>query len=247
MAIASAAISHRSATLVHKAPLLGTQPPVPELTVPPRASTNVPGAHLYRASLRPEDVVHFAGVPVTSMARTLADLARHRPVGTAVAAIDWALHEQRVRLDEIQDVMLFCATWPLIARARRALDLADARAESPLESVSRLVLPRLGVPAPELQKSIFDADGRLVGRSDFYWDEVGVVGEADGRAKYVERRVLVREKERQEQFEDLGLVVVRWGWEQVTMRKHMLKARLEHAFARGRARDRAGFPRLWTL
>jgi hypothetical protein len=203
--------------------------------------------HLYRATLRPEDVTSIGPVHVTSVARTLADLARHRPLGAGVAAMDWALHEQLVTVEEIEDVLQFCSTWPLVPHARRALRLADARAESPLESTSRLVIPRLGLPEPELQSSIFDRHRRFVGRSDFYWDAFGVVGEADGRSKYDDRDVLTREKERQEQFEDLGLVVVRWGWRDVTRRRHVLKARLENGFERGRTRDRSGFPRLWTL
>jgi hypothetical protein len=73
------------------------------------------------------------------------------------------------------------------------------------------------------------------------------VGEADGRSKYDGRSVLMAEKERQEDFEDLTLVVVRWGWKHVTRQRHVLRRRIENGFERGRLRDRSGFPRLWTL
>ena len=66
-------------------------------------------------------------------------------------------------------------------------------------------------------------------------------------SKHTDRDVLTNEKEHQEEYEDLGLVVVRWGWQHATSRRHVLKVRLERGFERGRARDRAGFPRLWTL
>jgi hypothetical protein len=220
---------------------------VPELTVAPRSGMNIPDVHIYRATLRPEDVVLLGEARVTSMPRTLADVARHRPVAAAVAAMDAALHRELVTVEEIQDVLRFCVHWPLVPRGWRALKLADGRAESPLESISRLLFPMLGLPVPNIQQTIFDRSGRLIGRADYYWDEFGVVGEADGRTKYSDRTVLTREKERQEEFEDLGLVVARWGWEHATVRRHVLKARLEQAFSRGRARDSAGFPRLWTL
>jgi hypothetical protein len=67
--------------------------------------------------------------------------------------------------------------------ARRVVAFADARAESPLESISRLRMREHGVPAPEPQVEIW-IDGRFAGRVDFYWDEYGVIGEADGWGKY---------------------------------------------------------------
>jgi hypothetical protein len=240
-------VSHRCATLLHGLPLLGGHPRVPDLTVPPRSGVNLPSVHVYRATLRPQDIVRVADTAVTSVARSLVDLGRHRPTGTAVAAIDAALHRHLVAVEEIEDVLRFCWNWPRIRQAQRALRLSDGRAESPLESISRLVLRWLKLPDPEPQKVIFDQYGRIVGRCDFYWDEFGVAGEADGRSKYTERPVLINEKDRQELLEDLGLIVVRWGWDYPTRRRDALRSRVEKAFARGQARDRSGFPRLWTL
>jgi hypothetical protein len=125
--------------------------------------------------------------------------------------------------------------------------LADARAESPLESVSRLVLRWAGLPTPDLQVTLFDEYGVPVGRGDFYWDEFGVVGEADGRTKYDDRSVLTREKLRQERLEDLRAVVCRWGWDDAVYARGALQARVARAFERGRARDRSGLPRLWSI
>ena len=242
-----AVVSHRSAALLHGLPLIGARPPLPEITVPPRTRGDVPDVHLHRAQLRADDVVLIGDTPTTSPARTVADLARHRPLSTAVAATDAALHHELMTADQLDDVLRFCWNWPRIRRAQLARRLADGRAESPLESVSRLILPRLGLPAPQIQTHIFDRYGRLLGRADFYWDEFGVVGEADGRSKYDERRVLTDEKDRQEDFENLALVVVRWGWDHARALQHVLRARIEGGFERGRLRDRSGFPRLWTL
>ncbi|MDT4929858.1 MAG: hypothetical protein QOF92_2725 [Pseudonocardiales bacterium] len=240
-------VSHRSAALMHDLPLLGAQPTLVEVTVAPRSNANLPRIHVHRAQLRPPDAVLVDGVAVTSIARTLIDVARHRRLATAVAAIDAALQRGLTTYEELDDVVRSCWNWPGIARARRALHLADHRAESPLESVSRLVIPRLGLPAPEPQITFTDRHGRIVGRGDFYWDEFGVVGEADGRGKYDERPVLTAEKDRQEELEDLGLVAVRWGWRHVQGGQHILRTKLLNGFERGRRRDRSRFPRLWTL
>ncbi len=247
IAVPRAVVSHRSAALLHGLPLLGRSPALPEVTVPPRSGANHPRVHIHRAQLRPEDIALVGDTAVTSAARTVVDVARHHSLDAAVVVIDAAVQHELATFEEIEDVLRFCWNWPRVRRAQIAVRLSDGRAESPLESISRLVIGRLHLPAPEPQKTIFDQYGRLVGRHDFYWDEFGVAGEADGRSKYDNRPVLTREKEHQEHFEDLGLVVVRWGWDHATTRQHVLKWRLENGFERGRARDRSGFPRLWTL
>jgi len=244
-AIPGTVISHTSALMTHRLPFVGARGFAPTVTVAPTGRGTIRHAHLHRAQLRPEDVVVVDGVPVTSIARTLVDVARHRSTICAVAAIDAALHDRRVTPEQLQDVLRFCANWPRISRAGRAVQLADARAESPLESASRLALRWMGIPA-EPQVLIFDADGRFLGRVDFYWDEFGVVGEADGRSKYVDRDILVAEKLRQENVEDPGTVVTRWGWADVFQSRQAWRRRLDRAFARGSARDRAGLPRCWS-
>lgn len=239
------AVSDRSAVLLHGLPLLGSQPPLPELTVPPRANANLTGIHPYRAELREQDVVTIDGALVTSPSRTLIDLARHRARTTAIVAIDAALNRGVTSFEELADVLDFCRNWPGAPRARRAVGLANGLAESPLESMSRLVMPTLGVPTPQLQTELFDLRRRLLGRVDFYWDEFGVAGEADGRGKYLDHAVLLREKQRQERLEDAGLVVVRWQWEHVTTQRAELASKIAAACQRGRRRDDAGMPRLW--
>jgi hypothetical protein len=245
--IGNSAISHRSALLIHQLPLVGRHPQRPEITVPPRTTGRTPAAHLHRARLWPQDVVTVDGAPVTSVSRTVIDVGRSAPIATAVAALDAALNRRLTSEDEIADVLARCWNWPRIRQAQRAVRLSDGRAESALESVSRLVLGWLRLPAPEPQPLILDRHVRPIGRLDFYWDEFGVAGEADGRSKYVAGDVLVAEKERQELLEDEGLVVVRWGWEQPTRRPHLLRARIEAAFERGRARDRSGLRRYWSV
>ena len=239
--------SHRSALLVHGLPIVGSRQSIPELTVPPHGTGTLARAHLYRASLPTEHITHVAGVPVTTAARTVVDAGRDLPHVSAVAAIDAALHRDLVHQDDLDEVLRRCWNWPGIRRAQRAVRLADGRAESPLESVSRLVIARLGLPRPQPQAVILDQYLRVVAQADFYWDEFGVIGEADGRSKYDDRTVLTAEKERQELLEDLGLVAVRWGWRLAWRRQDMLHERIARAFVRGQLRDRSGFRRLWSV
>jgi hypothetical protein len=61
--------------------------------------------------------------------------------------------------------------------------MADGRADSPGESRSRHLFFAAGLPAPELQFTVLE-HGRLVGITDFAWQEHGLLGEFDGRVKY---------------------------------------------------------------
>jgi hypothetical protein len=247
MSCAGSVVSHRSALRRYELPIVGRGSDVPELTVPPHGTGDLAGAHLYRATLPPEHVTALESTPITTVARTLIDVGRGLAHTTAVAALDAALHRNLVHPQQLDEVLLRCWNWPGIRRAQRAVRLADARAESPLESISRLAMGRLGVPRPEPQMLILDEDLRVVARADFYWDEFGVVGEADGRSKYDSREILTAEKTRQELLEDLRIVVVRWGWDEPMHHPERFRARLERGFERGRARDRSGLPRLWSV
>lgn len=246
-AVAGSVVSHRSALLLHGLPLVGPKPPQPEITVRPDGRGAAHAAHLHRATVPSDDVMTIGATPVTTPARTVIDVARRSPDATAVAAIDAALFRKMASPSNLNEVVRRCWNWPGIGRALRALRQSDGRAESALESVSRLTIVRLGLPLPDLQPVILDQRGYPAGRLDFYWDEFGVAGEADGRLKYTDRDVLASEKDRQELMEDHALVFVRWGWSQATRDTMLLKARLLSGFDRGRRRDRSGFPRLWSV
>ena len=69
------------------------------------------------------------------------------------------------------------------APARRAMKFLDARSESAGESYSRVLLDRLGVPAPIPQFEVWHR-GMLVGRADFGWQEFRTLVEFDGKQKY---------------------------------------------------------------
>lgn len=98
---------------------------------------------------------------------------------------------------------------------------ADGAAESVGESWSRAVMHTLGFPAPILQAN-FQLPRGDTARTDFYWPDLGLVGEFDGRMKYSRSRVLsgldpgevvFQEKLREEALSELGLRVVRWVWD----------------------------------
>ncbi len=194
--------------------------------------------HVNGAPLRPEDLTIVDGVPSTSLARTVLDLARALPMEQAVAAGDHALALGLSPI-ELERGLLGMQYWPGVKRARRVVAFLDGRSESAGESVSRVRLVQQGLPCPDLQREIYDADGNLVGRVDFCWDEERTVGEFDGKQKYGRllrpgqkiEEVVYAEKVREDALRDLGWQVVRWLWRDLN-RNGVLRDRVRRAFAR---------------
>ena len=91
-----------------------------------------------------------------------------------------------------------------------------------------------GLPVPDLQRELVIFDGRRV-RVDFYWEDLGVVGEFDDNEKYTGPRDLINEKRREDGLRDLGLEVVRWGWTELEQFE-VVARRFERAADRSRAR-----------
>jgi hypothetical protein len=155
------------------------------------------------------------GLSVTAPARTIMDVARERGVAAGLVAADAALRSGLVDADDLDRAFDRCAGWPGRRSARIVRAMCDGSAESPLESLSRLAIAASHLPRPQLQVAIWGRTRQFAGRPDFYWDDYGVIGEADGDLKYEDRSVLVRERVRQQTLERLGLIVVRWRWPDV--------------------------------
>lgn len=78
----------------------------------------------------------------------------------------------------------------------------------------------------------------LIGYADMAWRQLGVIGEADGLAKYDSRAVYLKEKIREDRIRALGFIVVRWTWDQIIRDSASVAARIRHAATI--ARRRAG-------
>ena len=177
--------------------------------------------YLHVAALADQDVVAVAGIDVTSVARTVVDVARTESFTTGVVVADHALAQRLVSAEELSAVLAQHRRRVGSQRAAAVLAFADARSESVGESRSRVALFRAGLPTPELQYEVCDADGHFLGRPDFAYVDRKVAGEFDGRQKYVARSVggrsvtdvVIAERRRSESLVRAGWAVVRWMWE----------------------------------
>ncbi|GAA1523103.1 hypothetical protein GCM10009741_25960 [Kribbella lupini] len=99
---------------------------------------------------QPTDTVELAGLQVTSPASTALALATNLPRPFALSAVDAFLRSGATTLDVLRQLASH-SDQPRIWQARRILEYADARAESPGESWLRLRLLDAGFPRPALQ------------------------------------------------------------------------------------------------
>jgi very-short-patch-repair endonuclease len=190
-------------------------------------------------AVQEQDRVVRSGLPVLDLARTAFDVGRVAPTEGALVVADAVLRAGGTP-SQLRDQLEAGRDWPGSRRAARPLLLADARAESPGESIARLAFHDIDLPPDELQWRLTTDAG--VFRSDFAWTTWRVVGEFDGKVKYGRllrpgedpSDVVWRERQRELAIERLGWIVVRFTWAEVHDLA-LVRRRLLAAVARSRA------------
>jgi hypothetical protein len=189
---------------------------------------------LVHTAALPQGHVAVAGcVPLTSVARTVVDVARTSSFRAGVVAADSALRRELTFKADLHSVMTACARWPGIETARQVVAFSDARSESALESIARVAFHEQGLPAPDLQVWVGD-DDELIARTDFLWREYRTVGEADGALKYADPSRARAQLERDTRLREAGFEVVHFTWEEIIHSPAQVAARIEAAFQRVR-------------
>ena len=166
-------------------------------------------------ALPADHVVSYRGVPLTSVPRTVIDLARTLPFAEGVAVADSALHAGLTSKSELAAVIADCPRWPGLRRAREVTAFSDARSESVLESLSRALFHQAGLPPPDLQVWVGD-DGEVIGRVDFLWRRQRTIGEADGAFKYQTPARARAQLDRDARLRTAGYEVVHFTWPEIT-------------------------------
>lgn len=209
-----------------------TPTPVTELSLTTDSGRNtrskrVGSVRILEAPLPDSAKTTCDGIPVTTLARTVADCARRLSFEDAVVLIESALNSKRGRdfdtshrlRDEIRDELNAFARAHGSVLARAALDFASSLSESVFESRSRVFFEVHRIPQPRQQVEFGDENGTRA-RGDFVWELQKVVGEADGYAKTgnlptdsERRRRWKRDKERDLYLNSLGYRVIHWTWD----------------------------------
>lgn len=219
--------AHVTAAAVWGLPMIGSRSELVEHSLPPDAQGRSANVRRRRTALQ-TPYVDIGDLRVTPYERTIVDHARHASLESAVSVCDDALHRSLTTRDAL------LAEWQRVPKGHRgrrmaelAIHLADARAESPLESLSRVRMFQASLPMPELQWKFFHGD-EFIGRTDFYWTNLGLVGECDGKLKYAVAQedsgrsavhALLQEKQRELRLRRHTDVhdVARWNWDEALL------------------------------
>lgn len=161
--------------------------------------------------LTPRDRRIRLGLPVTSPARTLLDLAAHLTPRRLELALDRCLVARTVRLGDVAEVLTRAGGHAGAARLRQ---LADSQrtttvTRSEAEELFLGLIRTAGLPQPEVNV-------RLHGYEvDFLWREANLVVEIDGFRFHSTPRVFHGDHRRETGLRGHGLTVLRFSYRQL--------------------------------
>jgi very-short-patch-repair endonuclease len=234
---AGAVVSHEAAADLHG---IATFRPGPAMVTVPHATSRLDHLATVHQSRRlyPEHVTLFDGLRVTTIARTLIDLAALYRRGRMEIAVDDALASRKLSLGDL------CATFDdLASRGRTGTRLMRAILEdrqpgyiapqSVAESMLLRVLRLGGLPRPVLQ---FPHPSPLIdGFVDGAYVAERILVEADGRRWHTKVRDIDRDHERDHAANLVGWDTYRYSWDDLTKRADWVVDQLRQARRRSAA------------
>ncbi|CAN5741659.1 type IV toxin-antitoxin system AbiEi family antitoxin domain-containing protein [soil metagenome] len=177
-----------------------------------------PGIVHHRMPLGASEVTLIDNIPVLSASRTLLDLCGSIEPVTCEIALDAALREGLVDIDELRILVEMASRRRLRGvQALRELvsvrGIEEALSESELESRVFRLLRGAHYPLPQRQHPVDLNDRR--GRVDFFYPEAKLVIEVDGRRWHAGRRPEKRDRRRDHSLVLGGQRVLRFTWEDI--------------------------------
>jgi very-short-patch-repair endonuclease len=163
------------------------------------------GLDVRRTLVQADERTPWSEVAVATPLRTTLDLLLGQPLPDAVADLDAVLRAGLVALPQVAAIVEGRSDKGIVL-ARRAVQLADPRAESRPESRVRVWLELDGLH-PEPQYWIEDSSGRLA-RLDLAFPEHKVGVEYDGSWRDGERWALNRDRDRLNRVQAAGWEIV---------------------------------------
>ncbi len=210
-----------------------------ELEPDAHAVPDQPPAHelrRHRLTLRRGDMVRRdSGLYVTSELRTALDCVQLLTHEAAVCLLDDGLHRELFSEQELLEAAAQRSGQAGSRRLAAAVAAADGRAESPAETLARLLLlPALPSLVPQVK--VRDRTGRVVARIDLGDKSVKLAVELDGKKGHAGDRMVAKDQRRDRTTEGLGWATERGVWYDVRRRQ---LAFVQRVAARHATRPRA--------
>ncbi|MDO5670886.1 MAG: hypothetical protein Q4G50_12910 [Corynebacterium sp.] len=245
----------RSAALIHGLPVVDP----PHLRDARRVEIAKPRGralrteHLQHRSLagahsRNQETVdtEFGSVQVSDVLTTCLDLARWATLEDAVRCLDHGLAAGLFTLEDVDRRVMELTQVEGIDQIRRAALLATGSSESPQESSLKVILWELGITPPLQQVVVYSRRRVKIGRVDFFFPDLSLIVEYDGKEKYTLNPGAADKEYRQtKEYLRNGLFVIRLTDADLD---NGVAAEIIEEFYRPRATNALAYPEhLWVL
>jgi very-short-patch-repair endonuclease len=205
-----AVVSHLDAAVVHD--LLRSSRAMTEVTTPYRRKPS-PGIRAHYALLPPDEITTVRNIPVTTVPRTILDLAAVRPRED----VERALHESEVqRLTDKLSLPDLLERYPRRAGTRVVRAMIAERRSVPknvFERAFAAFLRRYRLPRPET--NIWLTVGGHAHEIDCLWRAQRLVVELDGRAAHDTARAFEKDRAKDRRLTVAGWRPLRVTWKQL--------------------------------
>lgn len=214
------------------------RPGVIDITRPYGASARRGSVQVHRSTSVPEHhVTVHRGVPLTTVPRTLFDVARRTGVRVLDRAVEEALRAGLCTVGSLHRVLaeLGGRGRPGTRKVREVLERRDVGyvpTASELEAVARAVLG--SVPGIEWEEPMSDDEG-YIRRVDALVRDARLVIELDGERFHGQPSDVASDADGDLRLTRTGFVVQRFGWTDLTRRPEAVRAAVDRLVAAGRS------------
>jgi very-short-patch-repair endonuclease len=223
-----AVLSHASAAALWR--IRPEQPGRIEVSIPARVVRQRQGILIHRRTLAARDLTRHRGIPVTTPASTLVDLATRLQRPQLEAAVNDADKRDLIDPDRLRSALDERAGRPGVAPLRKLLDrrtftLTDSELERRFLPIAR----RAGLAQPRTGCFV---NGFKV---DFFWPDLGLIVESDGLRYHRTPAQQARDRQRDQAHAAAGLTPLRFTHAQVRFEPRHVEATLSAVMRRLRA------------
>jgi very-short-patch-repair endonuclease len=174
-----------------------------QVTVPSSCHPIDAGFIVHRSVVRnPDRLYEIDGIPVTTPARTLTDVARCLPLDILEETLDTALRKGLLSEADRRLLAAHTLLGPMLEERLTDGGVAGSQRETCL----RQVLRAAGLPLPVAQYEVHH-DGRFIARVDFAYPQERIAIEYDGYETHSSRRAFERDRRRWQKLQAAGYAV----------------------------------------
>lgn len=198
--------------------------------LPERTRVRRPDVVGGRRTLDDTDITAIDSLLVTTPLRTACDLGRLLPRDRAIGALDALLRLGKFSREELRTEADRFRGYRWVRQLRELIPLADARAESPRESILRLRWLEVRLPEPELQIPIVNAIGTEQYRIDLGCRRVKYAAEYDGAEWHSSRKQVEHDLARRRIIQNDGWIIDVFRRDDIYGRQARVRARLRAGY-----------------